>query len=422
MEEAMGSLVGGRRNATSFVNQPELSRRELLALGGAAAVAGLPRLARAVEPEGQLTWGVHTTLAPTWFDPAETPGFITPYMILYALHDATVKPMPNAPLAPSLAESWSAAEDGLSYDFVLRSGVKFHNGDPVTAEDVKFSFERYRGSSKDLLKDRVAAIETPDPQHVRFKLKSPWPAFMTFYATATGASWVVPKKYVEKVGDDVFKKSPIGAGPYRFVSSTPGIDVVFEAFDQYWRKTPNVKRLVFKMIPDEATRLAALKAGEVDFVYSIRGELGEELRRTPGLTLKPAVVQAPFYVYFPDQWDPKSSWHDVRVRRAASLAIDRQGINDAITLGYSKITGSTIPETFDFYWQPPLPAYDPANPSSCSLRPDTRAASTPASSTATLRIRMLPRRCSIISSRSASVASCARSSGLLSSRLTPTGS
>src|SRR6266513_2370275 len=363
MEEAMGSLVGGRRNAASFVNRPELSRRELLALGGAAAVAGLPRLARAVEPEGQLTWGVHTTLAPTWFDPAETPGFITPYMILYALHDATVKPMPNAPLAPSLAESWSAAEDGLSYAFVRRSGVKFHNGDPVTAEDVKFSFERYRGSSKDLLKDRVA---------------------------------------------------PIGAGPYRFVSSTPGIDVVFEAFDQYWRKTPNVKRLVFKMIPDEATRLAALKAGEVDFVYSIRGELGEELRRTPGLTLKPAVVQAPFYVYFPDQWDPKSSWHDVRVRRAASLAIDRQGINDAITLGYSKITGSTIPETFDFYWQPPLPAYDPANPSSCSLRPDTRAASTPASSTATLRIRMLPRRCSIISSRSASVASCARSSGLLS--------
>ena len=183
---------------------------------------------------------------------------------------------------------------------------------------------------------------------------------MTFYATATGASWVVPKKYVEKVGDDGFKNAPIGAGPYKFVSSNPGIDVVFEAFEQFWRKTPSVKRLVFKMIPDEATRLAALKAGEVDIVYSIRGELGEELRRTPGLTLKPAVLQAPFFVYFPDQWDPKSPWHDERVRRAASLAIDRKGINDAITLGYSRITGSTIPETFDFYWQPPLPAHDPA--------------------------------------------------------------
>ncbi len=336
-----------------------ITRRDVLALS-ALGLAGLPRLAYAAEPAGQLTWGIHTTLAPAWLDPADTPGFITPFMELYALHDAVVKPMPGQTMAPCLAESWSASEDGTTYDFVLRKGAIFHNGDPVAAEDVKFSFERYHGSSKDLLKDRVAAIETPDPQHVRFKLKSPWPDFMTFYATATGASWVVPKKYIEKVGDDGFKKAPIGAGPYRFVSSKPGIDVVFEAFEQFWRKVPSVKRLVFKMIPDEATRLAALKTGEVDIVYSIRGPLGEELRRTPGLTLKPVVLQAPFYIYFPDQWDPKSPWADVRVRRAASLAIDRKGINDAITLGFSKITGSTIPSTFEYYWQPPEPVHDPA--------------------------------------------------------------
>ena len=93
----------------------------------------------------------------------------------------------------------------------------------------------------------------------------------------------MPKKYVEKVGDEGFKKAPAGAGPYKFVSFTPGIELVFEAFDQYWRKTPSVKRLVFKSIPDEATRLAALKRGEIDIVYSIRGELAEELQRTPGL-------------------------------------------------------------------------------------------------------------------------------------------
>src|SRR5262252_4157293 len=169
-------------------------------------------------PSGQLTWAAHVALAPTWFDPAETPGIITPFMILYALHDALVKPMPGQPLAPCLAESFTAAEDGRSYEFVLRQGVKFHNGDPVTAEDIKFSFERYRGASHSLMQDRVAAIETPDPQHIRFNLKSPWPDFLTFYATATGAGWIVPKKYVEKVGDEGFKKSPIGAGPYKFVS------------------------------------------------------------------------------------------------------------------------------------------------------------------------------------------------------------
>ncbi len=356
----MGSSLSNGEMSGGGVNKAQVTRRDVFALAALGLVAGAPRFASAAAPAGQLTWGIHTTLAPAWLDPAETPGFITPFMELYALHDAVVKPMPGQPMAPCLAKSWSASEDGMTYDFVLRKGALFHNGDPVTAEDVKFSFERYRGSSKDLLHNRVATVETPDPQHVRFKLKSPWPDFMTFYATATGASWVVPKKYVEKVGDDGFKNAPIGAGPYKFVSSNPGIDVVFEAFEQFWRKTPSVKRLVFKMIPDEATRLAALKAGEVDIVYSIRGELGEELRRTPGLTLKPAVLQAPFFVYFPDQWDAKSPWHDVRVRQAASLAIDRKGINDAITLGYSKITGSTIPETFDFYWQPPLPAHDPA--------------------------------------------------------------
>src|SRR6266545_7544649 len=91
-------------------------------------------------PEGQLTWGVHVSLAPTWLDPAETPGIITPFMVLYAMHDGLVKPMPGKPMAPSLAESWTQSKDGLTYDFQLRRNVRFHNGDVMTAEDVKFSF------------------------------------------------------------------------------------------------------------------------------------------------------------------------------------------------------------------------------------------------------------------------------------------
>src|SRR5262249_48624151 len=141
----------------------------------------------AAAPEGQMTWAVHVSLAPTWFDPAETSGIITPFMLLYALHDAMVKPMPGNPMTPSLAESWNVSPDGLVYEFVLRRGIKFHNGDPVTAEDVRFSFERYRGASQRPLKDSVAAVETPDPGRVRFRLKRPWPDFMTFYAGATGA-------------------------------------------------------------------------------------------------------------------------------------------------------------------------------------------------------------------------------------------
>jgi peptide/nickel transport system substrate-binding protein len=314
---------------------------------------------RAGEPQGQLTWGVHTTLAPTWFDPAETSGIVTPYMVMYALHDAVLKPMPGQALAPGLAESWTSSEDALTYEFALRKGAKFHNGEEVTAEDVKFSFERYRGAAHKLLKDRVAAIEIVDSRHIRFHLKQPWPDFLTFYVSATGAGWIVPKKYVERVGEDGFKKAPVGAGPYKFVSFTPGQQLTLEAFDQYWRKTPNVKRLVLRLIPDESTRLAALKRGEIDIAYSMTGELAEEIQRTRGLTAKPIVVQTPFWLYFADQWDAKSPWHDQRVRLAANLAIDRESNNQALTLGHSRLTGSIIPENFDYFWTPPAPVYDP---------------------------------------------------------------
>jgi peptide/nickel transport system substrate-binding protein len=325
----------------------------LLILAGGVAVA-------AAAPEGQMTWGIHVSLVPTWFDPAETTGIVTPFMLMYALHDAMVKPLPGNPLTPSLAETWTLSADGLVYEFVLRNGVRFHNGDPVTAEDVKFSFERYRGAASKTFKERVAAVETSGTTRVRFRLKEPWPDFLTFYSSATGAGWIVPKKYVEKVGDDGFKKAPIGAGPYRFVSFTPGVELVLEAVDQYWRKVPQVKRLVFRTIPDPSTRFAALKRGEIDVSYWMTASLGEELRRTQGLTLKPSLANNSYWVYFVDQWDPKSPWHDRRVRLAANYAIDRQAINQAETLGYSRMNYSLIPAHFEFFWQPPAIPFDRA--------------------------------------------------------------
>ena len=316
---------------------------------------------RAEAPAGQITWALHFTLAPTLFEPAETPGLITPFLVLYALHDAMLKPIPGKSVAPSLAESWTMSPDGLVYEFVLRKGPRFHSGEPVTAEDVKFSFERYRGISAKLLKDKVAAVETPDPARVRFRLKQPWPDFMTFYGTpATGAGWIVPKKYVEKVGEEGFKKHPIGAGPYRFVSFNPGVELVLEAFDGYWRKAPSVRQLSFKVATDISTRLAMLKRGEADIAYAITGPLGEEVRRTPGLTLKSTPFSSTHWLVFADQWDASSPWHDRRVRLAATYAVDRQAINQAETLGFSKITGSFIPASFEFYWQPPIYQYDPA--------------------------------------------------------------
>jgi peptide/nickel transport system substrate-binding protein len=323
----------------------------LLALPAPAAAA----------PEGTLTWGIHVTLAARWLDPADTEAFINPFMVLYAVHDALVKPMPGGDNTPSLAESWTQSKDGLVYEFALRKNARFHNGDPVTAEDVKFSFDRYKGAAAKLLHDRVREVQIVDPGRIRFHLKEPWPDFMTFYGTsATGAAWIVPKKYVEKVGDDGFKKAPIGAGPYRVVSFTPGVELVMEAFEGYWRKVPSVKRLVFRSMPDETTRAAALKAGDVDIVYLLSGPLAEEVKRTPGLRLAAAMPPGVVFLDLPEQWDPKSPWHDVRVRQAAGFALDRAGLNQAETLGLSRPTGGLIPRVLDFARAYDPPAYDPA--------------------------------------------------------------
>src|SRR3989441_1011560 len=324
------------------------STRPLAALALSLLVLTLAAPGAARAADGQLTIGAHITIAPRWLDPGETESAITPFLVLYAIHDALVKPMPAGPMSPCLAESWSASPDGLTYDFKLRA-AKFHTGEPVTAEDVKFSFERYRGGAAALLKSKVKEVKALDARHVRFVLKEPWPDFMTFYGTtATGSGWIVPRKYVEKVGDDGFKKAPIGAGPYRVVSFNPGVELVLEAFDGYWRKVPNIRRLVMRTMTEETTRAAALKRGEVDLAYLFAGPVAEELRKTPGIRLEAPLLSGAFWLDLPDQWDPKSPWHDKRVRLAANHAVDRQAVNQAETLGLSRLTGSIVPRVFQF--------------------------------------------------------------------------
>jgi len=309
------------------------------------------------KPEGEMRWALYVTLPPAWFDPGEVVGVITPFWVLYALHDALVKPMPGNHLTPSLAESWTLSPDQTIYEFKLREGLKFHNGDPFTAEDVKFSFERAKGK---ILHEKVKEVVIVDPYRVRFVLHEPWPDFMIFYGTfASGAGWIVPKKYLESVGPDGFKKQPIGLGPYKFVSSTPGIDLVMEAFEGYWRKKPSVKRLVYKSVPEATTRMAMLRRGEVDIAYLLDGPMAEEVKRDPTLKLAFSGGIGTYYLDFFDMWDAKSPWADRRVRLAANLAIDRKGISMAETLGASPPTGNVVPRTFEFALpQDPYP-YDP---------------------------------------------------------------
>jgi len=196
---------------------------------------------------------------------------------------------------------------------------------------------------------------------VRFVLHEPWPDFMTIYGTlASTAAWIVPKEYFEKVGADGFKKHPIGLGPYKFVSHKPGIELVMEAYEGYWRKMPSVRRLVFQSVPEATTRLAMLKSGEVDVAYLLDESLAQTVKNDPKLKLAFSGGLGTFFLDFFDMWDPKSPWADQRVRKAASLAIDRKALSQAATLGASKPNGNIVVHGFEFALPIDPDPYDPA--------------------------------------------------------------
>ncbi len=329
-------------------------------LVAAVVVGGVPPTFAQPAPAGQATMAWHVTIAPSWFDPSTAPPQITPFGILYALHDALVRPYPPHKMGASLAESWKESPDGKTYEFKLRPGLKFHNGDPLTTEDVKFSFERYKGAGATILKDRVREVEIVDPQVVRFHLKEAWPDFMTFYGTtATAAGLVVPKKYLTQVGDEGFKKHPIGAGPYKFVSHKPGIEVVLEANTGYWRRVPTVKTWIMKSVTDATTRAVVLKTGDADISVALDGPEAQDLQRDPRLQIVASKHASIFWLEFAEQWDPKSPWHDKRLRLAVNLALNRQQLNEAACLGFCPPAGVIVPRVMDFALQVEAPAYDP---------------------------------------------------------------
>jgi peptide/nickel transport system substrate-binding protein len=333
----------------------------LLVIVAALTMALTSVVSAQTRPTGELVWAWHVTIAPSWFDPGEVPAQITPFGIIYAMHDAVVRAMPGERLGNSLAESWTESPDGLVYEFKLRQGLRFHNGDPCTAEDVKFTFERYKGAGARELKDKVKQVEIVDPLTVRFHLPEPWPDFMTFYgSTATASGWVVPKKYLEQVGDDGFKKHPVGLGPFKFVSHAPGVELVLEAYEGYWRKVPSIKRIVIKGVPEATTRLAMLKRGEADLAAALQGAVAEEVQRDPNLRLVDTRHPSIFWLEFAEQWDPKSVWADIRVRQAVNYALDRDAINKAACLGFCPPAGVIIPRLMDYALQVEPAPYDPA--------------------------------------------------------------
>jgi peptide/nickel transport system substrate-binding protein len=337
---------------------PVVEPRDTRAPTAAAPAATVGPATSRGEPRGRFVEAWNTAISPAWLDPQENPPRSDPYHFDYLLHDALVKPMPGRPFAPSLAESYDIAPDFRSATFTLRNGIKFHDGSKVTSDDVKFTFESYRGASSTILKEKTERIELPDDRTIHFVFKEPFLDFLMLYGSpASGAGWVVPKAYYQQVGPDGFKQKPIGAGPYRLVKQMAGHELEFEAVPDYWRKAPNVKTIVIKAVPDMATRVAMLKTGEVDAAIQMQGEMLEAVKKDPDVRLS-VVRSASSWLELLGLDRPDHPLADVRVRQAVSLAIDRSAINQAQFGGVSPMEGNWVPQDWQGAIERPIPPTD----------------------------------------------------------------
>src|SRR6266849_4503457 len=222
----------------------KLTRRTVLGTAALATTAlAAPLVSRAhaagkVAPSDKMTLAWHTNIAPRWLDPQQHDGGATPDNFLNVLHDALIKNFREELYDHlALAERYELAEDARSATFRLRPGLKFHDGEPVTPDDVKWSYEHYRGAWAKVLHDKTEGVEIVDERTLRFVFKGTFLDFPRLMGTGNvaGAGWVVPAKYYQEVGPDGFAQKPIGAGPYRLVAQEPGTRLNFEAFDDYYR-------------------------------------------------------------------------------------------------------------------------------------------------------------------------------------------
>jgi peptide/nickel transport system substrate-binding protein len=296
---------------------------------------------------------------PSWIE-ATDPNLQTSFEWL--LYEHLVGIDENSNFIGELATDWSVSEDGLVWTFNIRQGIKFHNGEPFTAEDVKFSIERVQvdGSMspwKGEYRDTIDYIETPDDYTVKIYCKK---VNYVFYNSIWGCC-MVPKDYIEEHGDAYFNEHPVGTSPWKFVKLTPGVSIEVEAVENHWRITPQWKNLIIELVPESSTALAKLRNGETDVVAVNQDEAlqiqdeGYELR-TAGRPFTPVIPML-------GTWSTTGPTSNKFFREALSLAINRQEIADEFFNGLAEVGGIlwTAPSSwgYDKAWEDKYFKYDP---------------------------------------------------------------
>ena len=336
----------------------ELERRTLLRMLG-LSVAGAGTMADCLAAFAQekdavtIGWPVDV---PAW-DPNQR---FTPEVqpINKLVFDQPLGQNPKLDLVPNLVTKWELAKDALSLAVELRDGVKFHNGDPLTADDFRFTFfERLQGPDKIDTKNswrKVSDIEVQSPTKAVMKFYSPAPTAPQWLAFL--GSYVVPKKYMTQAGVDGFNQKPVGTGPYKLVDYQLNARIVLERNDDYWGGKAPIKRLTFEIIKDPSARVAAIQSGQVDLTTNVPVREVGRLQHEPGLAGEINPITRVILL----QCRNDQGFADDNVRLAAHHAINKDALSKAFYAGSAvplsmPVTPGTPGNVPDFKF-----AYDPA--------------------------------------------------------------
>ncbi|MDD2201638.1 MAG: ABC transporter substrate-binding protein [Firmicutes bacterium] len=289
--------------------------------------------------------------------------------VIRNMFDALVTRTWDGRVVPEIAEGWRAVSD-TEYLFKIRKGIKFHNGDSLDVDDVVYTFDRVlreagmggRTSPRQGLLGPVEKVEKVDAYTVRFVLSAPFPVL----PQALVHFQIVPRKHLERVGDEAFAREPVGCGPFRYVEGRLDDRIVMERFDGYYGGSPmlppvataQVKRAIFRMMPDPTVRVAALKTGEVHVIQSVPAHLVSALRRDRNIQVKSVEGTR---VYFAEMNCTRPPFDDPKVRRAMNYAVDWDTILRTIYAGNAtRLSTAFLPSGFGFNPDLAPYKYDPA--------------------------------------------------------------
>ena len=260
------------------------------------------------------------------------------YTVYRNIYDNLVTRDSSGAIMPQVAASWQAASD-TEVDFQLRDDITFHDGSPLTAEDVVFSVKRITNpefKSPQLGQfSKIIGAEATGTHSVRLTTDGPYPVLLAQLVKLS----IVSKAYAEQVGDEELNLKPMGSGPYKFVEWRKGVKVVLERNDGYWRGEPPFASVEFAAVPDAATRMADLRTGKADLIVGLNPDDALQLQGTDGVEVRSAPTERVGYLMMNTQGGPLV---DKNVRRAISHAIDRQLIIDALLGGYSQVTNQLL--------------------------------------------------------------------------------